>query len=111
MTMVQRSSDYLTAGCINQVQYVALQKMVAKELNLVPGKFTWKPINIQIYDRHIEGAIDLLNRKVIDCSATIEVKDNINKFKDFTKEDVYINDYPKEKKKKKNPQIKLQLGI
>ena len=111
MTMVQRSSDYLTAGCINQVQYVALQKMVAKELNLVPGKFTWKPINIQIYDRHIEGAIDLLNRKVIDCSATIEVKDNINKFKDFTKEDVYINDYPKEKIMKKNPQIKLQLGI
>lgn len=111
MTMVQRSSDFATAGCINQVQYAALQKMVAKELGLEPGYFTWKPVNVQIYDRHIEGAIDLLNRKPIDCKATIEVNDNIDKFKDFVKEDVKIEDYPLEKIKKKNPQISLQLGI
>ena len=30
MTMVQRSSDFATAGCINQVQYAALLMMVAK---------------------------------------------------------------------------------
>lgn len=111
MTMVQRSSDFVTAGCINQIQYVALQKMVAKELGLVPGTFTWKPVNIQIYDRHIDPAIELLNRKPVKCKATVEVNENIEKFKDFTKDDVYIEDYPKEKILKKNPQVKLPLGI
>ena len=111
MTMVQRSSDFVTAGCINQIQYVALQKMVAKELGLVPGTFTWKPINIQIYDRHIEPAIELLNRKPVKCNATIEVNEEITSFKDFTKDDVYIEDYPREKILKKNPQVNLPLGI
>ena len=111
MILFQRSSDLGTAGCINQVQYAAQHKMVAKELGLVPGTFTWKPVNVQIYDRHIEQAIEMLNRKPINCKATIEVKDNINSFKDFTKDDVYIEDYPLEKIKKKNPQLKWQLGI
>lgn len=67
MTLVQRSSDFATAGCINQVQYAALQIMIARELNLIPGIFTWKPVNIQLYDRHIEQAIEMLNREPIDC--------------------------------------------
>ena len=72
MTMVQRSSDFATAGCINQVQYAALQIMVARELGLEPGTFTWKPINIQLYDRHIDQAIEMLDRDPINCEATIE---------------------------------------
>ena len=111
MTLTQRSSDFATAGCINQVQYAALLKMVAAELDLEPGIFTWKPVNVQLYDRHLDGAIDLLNRKPINCKATIEVNKEIKKFKDFTTKDVCIKDYPLEKIKKKNPQISLQLGI
>lgn len=111
MTMVQRSSDFATAGCINQVQYVVLLKMVARELDLEPGIFTWKPINVQLYDRHIDQAIEMLNREPINCSANIELNPNIESFYNFTPEDIKITNYPKELIKKKNPQLKFPLGI
>jgi len=111
MTMVQRSSDFATAGCINQAQYVALQKMVAKELQIRAGKFTWKPVNVQLYDRHINQAITMLNREPVACDATIKLNGNKNKFTEFTKDDTYIDDYPKHLIKAKNPQLKFQLGI
>ncbi len=111
MTMVQRSSDFATAGCINQVQYVALQKMVAKELGMEAGYFTWKPVNVQIYDRHIDQAITMLDREPINSKSSIEVVEEATKFEEMTKDDVYVDDYPKELIKVKNPQLKFQLGI
>ena len=111
MTMVQRSSDFATAGCINQVQYAALQIMVARELGLVPGTFTWKPINIQLYDRHIDKAIEMLEREPINCKAEIKLNDKIEKFDDIMPDDITIEDYPKELIKSKNHQLKLELGI
>ena len=111
MTMMQRSSDFATAGCINQVQYAALQKMVAKELNIEPGTFTWKPVNVQIYDRHIDQAIEMLNRDPINCEANITLNPDITKFEDFTTDDIKITDYPRELIKTKNPQLKFPLGI
>lgn len=111
MTLIQRSSDFCTAGCINQVQYAALQIMVARELNLNPGFFTWKPINVQIYDRHIENAIELLNRTPVSGNCTIKLNDKVKNFKDVTKEDITIEDYPKELIKKQNPQLQFELGI
>ena len=111
MTMIQRSSDFATAGCINQMQYAVLQKMVARELNLIPGIFTWKPINIQIYDRHINQAIELLNREPINCNPKIELNKDIDKFDDFNLDDIKIVDYPIEKIKTKNKQLKFPLGI
>lgn len=111
MTMVQRSSDFATAGCINQVQYVALQKMVARELGIEAGMFTWKPVNVQLYDRHIKGAIEMLNREPVNCSATVELNKDVESFYDFEPSDVTIHDYPLEYIKKENPQIKFPLGI
>ena len=111
MTLVQRSSDFATAGCINQVQYVTLQKMVAKELGLEPGTFTWKPINIQLYDRHIDQAIEMLNREPISCGAKITCNPAIEHFDDFTPDDIKITEYPRELIKTKNPQLKFPLGI
>ena len=111
MTMTQRSSDFATAGCINQVQYAALQIMVAKELNLTPGYFTWKPINVQIYDRHIDQAIEMLDRDPISCGANIELNNKIERFDEITPNDIKINDYPRELIKTKNPQLKFPLGI
>ena len=111
MTMVQRSSDFATAGCINQVQYAALQIMVARELGLEPGTFTWKPINIQLYDRHIDQAIEMLDRDPINCKATIKLNEEIEKFDDIKPDDITIEDYPRELIKKQNPQLKFKLGI
>ncbi len=111
MTLVQRSSDFATAGCINQVQYVALQKMIAKELGYVPGTFTWKPINIQLYDRHLDQAIEMLNRDPILCNAEITLKEGKEHFEEFDSSDITITDYPRELVKTKNPQLKFPLGI
>lgn len=111
MKLIQRSSDFLTAGCINQVQYAALLKMVARDLGLEAGVFTWSPVNVQIYDRHIEQAIEMLNREPISCKAEIVCDERIRKFDDFTPNDIKIEDYPREFIKKKNPQLKFPLGI
>lgn len=111
MTMVQRSSDFATAGCINQVQYAALQIMVARDLELKPGTFTWKPVNVQIYDRHIDQAIEMLSREPITCGANIELDNDVKSFDDVTPNDIKITDYPRQKIKERNPQLKLQLGI
>ena len=113
MTMVQRSSDFATAGCINQVQYAELLLMVAKETNLNPGVFTWKPINVQLYDRHLDQAIEMLNREpVSDIDATIKLREGATSFDEMTSNDLKILDQDAiQKVKTKNPQLKFPLGI
>ncbi len=111
MCLTQRSSDFATAGCINQMQYLVFQHMVARHLNLTPGRFTWFYNNIQIYDRHIEQAKELIQREAVECSPTIELNKEKTNFYDFTPEDVTIKDYPKQLIKEKNPQLKFELGI
>ena len=110
MTLVQRSSDFATAGCINQVQYTALLTMVSKELGIKPGTFTWKPINVQLYDRHLEQAIEMLNREPVTCDPVIEVNPD-KQFDDLTPNDIKITNYPRELIKTKNPQLKFPLGV
>lgn len=110
MALFQRSSDFLTAGCINQTQYVIFQYLIAKELGYTPGKFTWFYDNIQIYDRHIEQAKEMLNREEIDCKPKIIIDDNVN-WKNVMPENIHIEDYPLESIKEKNPQMKFELGI
>ena len=112
MTMVQRSSDFATAGCINQVQYSELLMMVARDCGLEPGTFTWKPINVQIYDRHIDQAIEMLNRDPIEVDATIKLNENVKSFEDITTDDLKIlNKEDIQKVKTKNPQLRFPLGI
>lgn len=111
MSLKQRSSDFLTAGCINQVQYLVFQHLIARHLGIEVGQFTWQYDNIQIYDRHIDQAIELMNREPIDCNPKIVINEDKTNFYDITKDDVKIVDYPLQKIKKKNPQLKFDLGI
>ena len=97
MTLIQRSSDFATAGCINQVQYSVLLMLFARHLDLTPGIFTWKPINIQIYDRLVEQVKEMLGRESVDCVPTIELNEEKKDFYDFTPEDIKIKDYPLQK--------------
>lgn len=111
MTLVQRSSDFATAGCINQVQYTVLLMLFARHLNLTPGVFTWKPINVQIYDRHIEQVKEMLGRESVDCMAVIELNEEKKDFYDFEPSDIKIVNYPLQEIKSKNPQLQFPLGI
>lgn len=111
MILIQRSSDFATAGCINQVQYTVLLMLFARHLGIEPGIFTWKPINVQIYDRHIEQAKEMLSRESVECQPKIILNPNKTDFYDFTPDDIKIEDYPIQEIKKKNYQLKFPLGI
>ncbi len=111
MCLTQRSSDFATAGCINQMQYLVFQHLIARHLNLTPGRFTWFYNNIQIYDRHVEQAKELIKRESVPCNPTIELNKDKTNFYDFTPDDVVLKDYPKQLIKEKNPQLHFELGI
>lgn len=93
MTLVQRSSDYITAGYINKIQYVALQMMVASHLGYKVGKFCHLVQNLHIYDRHVGAAQELLRTEVLDFQPSIELPANKN-FYDIKLEDFKINLHP-----------------
>lgn len=111
MCLFQRSSDFLTAGCINQVQYLIFLHLVARHCGYTPGRFTWFYNNIHIYDRHIKQAKILLEREPIDCKPYIWLNPEKTNFYDFTVDDIKIKDYPRAEIKEKNPQMKFDLGI
>lgn len=111
MMLTQRSSDFLTAGSINQVQYVILQYMVARHCGYIPGRFSWSVANMQIYDRHIEQAKELLKRKPIECHPTVWINPEKINFWEMTPEDIKIEGYSVKEIEKQNPQLKFQIGI
>lgn len=111
MCLFQRSSDFLTAGCINQVQYAVFLVIVAKHFGYTPGRFTWFYDNIQIYDRHLNQAEELLSRDSVECHPSFEINPDVNDFYDVTVDDIRINDYPLKRIREKNPQMKFDIGI
>lgn len=106
VTLHQRSSDYLCAGHINKIQYVALMMMVARHAGLKPGVFMHVVDNLHIYDRHIEQAVELLNRAPSEKQPKLILKEGKTNFYDFTVDDFEIVDYEPVK-----PQLKFELGI
>lgn len=90
MTLIQRSSDYLVAGYINKVQYLALQMMVAGHCKYKVGKFCHLVQNLHIYDRHFDGVIELLNRTSLKTNLPyIELLENKD-FYDYTIDDFKV---------------------
>ena len=90
MTLDQRSNDYLMAGYINKIQYVALQMMVASHVGYKVGKFCHLVQNLHVYDRHIDSIQELLDRNnFIDINPTIELTTN-SEFYNITIDDFKI---------------------
>lgn len=110
MCLFQRSSDFLTAGCINQLQYTAFLIAIANHLGYTPGRFTWFVANVQVYDRHIEQAKEMLSRKSIECSPKISLPAG-KSFWDLEVDDFCVEGYPRDEIKSANPQLKFDLGI
>ena len=106
-TLIQRSSDYPTSCAINEIQYLALQFMLAKVCDYIPGKFVHFIQNAHIYTRHLDAVRELISRKSIECNPTIVLNTNKTDFYDFTIDDFNIRDYPIEKIKEVNPQINI----
>lgn len=114
MKLIQRSSDFMVAGCINQMQYLALMMMVAKATGYTPGKFTWSVTNVQIYDRHIPQAVEMLNREPIlenDEQPYLEFNTEETDFFKFKHTDFKIKRYARQLIKERNPQQTFDKGI
>ena len=109
MCMIQRSGDMLTAsgaGGINEIQYAALQILVAQATGYQPGVFTHFVANEQIYDRHIDNAHILLDREPTICSPRLTIRP----FTDISK--VTIDDFILENYVAiKEPKLFFELGI
>ena len=116
-TLVQRSSDYIVSVAINEVQYVALQMMIAKACGLKPGKFSHYIANLHIYDRHLKEAEEMIaryeimrDRELEGNMDIVEPKFNFNpKSTDFY--EFNINDFSLEDYSPVKPQLKFELGI
>lgn len=111
MILIQRSSDFATAGQINGIQYCALLMMIAKTCGYTPGRFSHLFTNVQIYDRHLDQIVIMMNRESIKCTPMLKLNTDKTDFYSFTIDDFELIDYPIEKIKEKNPQLKFDLGI
>lgn len=107
MTLTQRSCDYLVAGHINKMQYVAFQMMVAKHCGYEVGNFAHLVQNLHIYDRHQEQAVELLGRTASKKNPVLKlnVSDGTN-FYDIKASDFELVNYEPVK-----PQLKFELGV
>lgn len=119
MCIFQRSVDWLVAGsAANQIQYATLLVMVAHSLNLKPGKYTWFAANVQIYDRHVGLAMEMLKRSPIECDPYVTIDrltvtggDAVKEFHGIRMGDITLHNYPLSRIKEVNPQMKFPLGI
>jgi len=94
MTLVQRSSDYLTANTINKGQYLALQMMVAGHCGYKVGKFCHLVQNLHIYDRHFDYVSELLKNEITKINPHFKLNGNKN-FYDYTLDDFEFFDFDK----------------
>lgn len=112
MCLIQRSGDMLTAsgpGGVNEIQYTALLMMISRHCGYKPGIFTHFVANEQIYDRHINAAKELKNRRHENhrvCKPKLVLNQDKDNFYEFTVDDFTMVDYEPIK-----PQIQLELGI
>jgi thymidylate synthase len=90
MTLSQRSNDYLMAGYINKVQYVAFQMMVAGHLGYKVGRFCHLVQNLHIYDRHLDSAKELLERVPLDINPKLSLESK--NFYEYDVNDFIISD-------------------
>ena len=94
VTLDSRSSDFITAGFINQIQYVALTMKICGHLSFTTGldyrvgNFMFVVENLHIYLRHEWAIEEMLNREPLE-QPTIKLKVNKN-FYDYTIDDFEI---------------------
>ena len=110
MVLIQRSSDMCVALSINQFQYYALLVMIAKATGYEVGEFSHMIANLHIYDRHMEGAEEMIQRapevyKVATEKIKLEFNPKSNDFYSFTIDDFKLVNY-----NPINRQIKFELA-
>lgn len=93
LMLTQRSNDILPAFSINQVQYVALQMMIAHVLGLKAGKFVHSVGNIHYYNKHEAIVKEFVKKKPSEQQPVLKFTPKSNKFEDFTIDDFCVENY------------------
>jgi thymidylate synthase len=106
MTLIQRSNDYVVAGYINKIQYVALLMMVAHHCDYDIGVFRHLVQNLHIYDRHFDAVNELLDKPPLGLQPLLTL-DAKKTFNDYTINDFAIHNINGIQKLKSN----LELAI
>ena len=106
LTLTSRSNDYIMAGFINKIQYVALQMMVAGHLGYKIGTFSHLTQNIHVYDRHFDAVDEILNRTPLNIQPQILLNKNKN-FYDYKIDDFEIVNIDGIKKMSSNLEIAI----
>jgi thymidylate synthase len=106
LTLTSRSNDYIMAGFINKIQYVALQMMVAGHLGYKIGTFSHLTQNIHVYDRHFDAVDEILNRTPLNIQPQILLNENKN-FYDYKIDDFEIVNIDGIKKMSSNLEIAI----
>ena len=110
--LYQRSCDYLTAASgINAIQYAVFNMLVAHHFGYESGIFTHFMMNIQIYDRHIPIAEEILKRESIEVHPKIIINPEKRNFYDITMDDITIEGYDQKEIAEINPQFKLEIAV
>ena len=87
-----RSNDLALGNPFNVFQYYVLQRMIAQVTGCELGTLTFNINDAHIYERHIEGLTEQLNRE--DYSVpTLWINPNVKNFYDFTIDDFELIGY------------------
>lgn len=104
LLMKQRSNDFLVANNFNVVQYSLLVHMVAAHCGLQVGTLTHVIGDMHIYNKHIDQAIELMNREELE-TPTFWINPDVKNFYDFTADDFKLI------YKEKHKQLQFDVAI
>jgi thymidylate synthase len=106
-----RSWDYITAGAINQIQYIIFAEMVARHLGYTLANVRFSIANLQIYDRHMEIAEMLCKKTSIPMNPRIVFDTNETDFFKNPLNSIKIQGYDGKLIDSINPQVKIPVAV
>lgn len=102
----QRSCDFGLGFCFNLLSYSILLAMLAQCVNMTCGDVICSLGDVHIYENHIEGLTEQLNRNPFKYDLPkLELNPNVKNINDFTYDDIKIIGY------ESYPIIKLPLSV
>ena len=102
---VQRSVDTCTGLPFNITSYALLTHMIAHLVGMKPDRLVGSLGDCHIYENHIDGVIEQVNRDGINIVPSLRIKREVKSIDDFRYDDFEILDYYPD------PPIKYKLNV
>lgn len=101
---IMRSGDAILGICNNIASYALLLKLLAYDANMKVGNLTGFFADFHIYENHIDGAREMLNRKPLPLP-TIELTHSPKSIFKWTHKDIILHNYQHHSK------IKFEIAV